>query len=51
MRTTFIAPASGFYMSKSQGLQEARFAYVLNGKEIEEAIEALAAGLLQYGKK
>jgi aspartate aminotransferase len=50
-RTTFIAPAAGFYMQNSQGIQKARFAYVLNKSEIEEAIEALAAGLEQYPLK
>ena len=29
-------------------MREARFAYVLNKTAIEEAIEALAAGLKQY---
>jgi aspartate aminotransferase len=47
-RTTFIAPAAGFYMQNSQGIQKARFAYVLNKSEIEGAIEVLAAGLEQY---
>jgi aspartate aminotransferase len=47
-RTTFIAPAAGFYMHDAQGIQEARFAYVLQKSEIEGAIEVLAAGLEQY---
>ncbi len=47
-KTAFIAPAAGFYMQKGQGIQEARFAYVLNKSAIEEAIEAFAAGLEQY---
>jgi len=47
-KTTFIAPAAGFYMQNSQGLQKARFAYVLKKSEIEEAIKVLAAGLEQY---
>ncbi|MBN1569318.1 MAG: pyridoxal phosphate-dependent aminotransferase [Acidobacteria bacterium] len=46
--TTFIAPAAGFYMQNSQGIQKARFAYVLNKGDIELAIEALAVGLKQY---
>lgn len=46
--TTFIAPAAGFYMQNSQGIREARFAYVLKSSEIEKAIEALAAGLQKY---
>jgi aspartate aminotransferase len=48
MSTTFVAPAAGFYMQNSQGIQKARFAYVLNKGDIERAIEALAAGLEQY---
>jgi aspartate aminotransferase len=51
MRTTFIAPAAGFYMQSNQGIQQARFAYVLNKGDIQEAIEALAAGLKQYQKQ
>jgi aspartate aminotransferase len=46
--TTFIAPAAGFYMQHNQGIQKARFAYVLKKSEIEKAIEAFAAGLKQY---
>ena len=48
MSTTFVAPAAGFYMQNSQGIQKARFAYVLNKGDIERAIEALAAGLKKY---
>lgn len=51
MRTIFIAPAAGFYMQEGQGVQEARFAYVLNKSAIEEAIEVFAAGLIQYQKQ
>jgi aspartate aminotransferase len=51
MRTTFIAPAAGFYMQSNQGIRQARFAYVLNKGDIQEAIEALAAGLKQYQKQ
>jgi aspartate aminotransferase len=49
--TTFIAPASGFYMQNSKGLQQARIAYVLNENDIEKAITALAAGLESYSRK
>lgn len=47
-KTTFIAPAAGFYMQNSKGTKKARFAFVLKKSEIEAAIEVLAAGLLQY---
>ena len=51
MNTTFVAPAAGFYMQNSQGIQKARFAYVLNKGDIKLAIEALAAGLEKYKKQ
>jgi aspartate aminotransferase len=50
-RTTFIAPAEGFYMLSSEGTQRARIACVLNSRKIEEAIEVLAVGLEQYKKQ
>ncbi|HSW39769.1 MAG TPA: pyridoxal phosphate-dependent aminotransferase [Acidobacteriota bacterium] len=46
--TVFISPAAGFYMLNEHGRQKARIAYVLNKHDIEEAIEALAAGLEHY---
>jgi aspartate aminotransferase len=49
-KTTFIAPAAGFYMQTGHGRQEARLAYVLEKNSIEDAVETLAAGLIQYGK-
>jgi len=50
-RTTFIAPAAGFYMQNAHGRQKARIAYVLEKSGIEGAIETLAAGLEQYLKR
>jgi aspartate aminotransferase len=50
-KTTFIAPAAGFYMQNEHGLKQARFAYVLNKSDIESAIEVLAAGLERYPQK
>ncbi|MEO0249836.1 MAG: pyridoxal phosphate-dependent aminotransferase, partial [candidate division WOR-3 bacterium] len=50
-KTTFIAPAAGFYIDGSQGRQQARFAYVLQRSEIVGAIEALAAGLESYRRR
>ena len=47
-RTTFIAPAAGFYMQNSRGVQKARLAYVIEKKEIKEAVEVLAVGLEEY---
>jgi len=49
-KTTFIAPAAGFYMQSDRGRQEARLAYVLDKNSIEEAVEALAEGIIKYGK-
>ncbi len=50
-RTTFIAPAAGFYMQNEHGIRKARLAYVLNKDDIERAIATLAAGLEQYLKR
>ena len=50
-KTVFIAPAAGFYMQQSQGRQQARFAYVLNKNDIEEAIRVLSAGLESYARR
>ena len=47
-KTTFIAPAAGFYMQPSHGRQKARLAYVLARSSIETAVETLAAGLVKY---
>ena len=47
-KTTFVAPAAGFYMQSGRGCQEARLAYVLKKSSIEDAVEVLAAGLVQY---
>jgi aspartate aminotransferase len=50
-KTTFVAPAAGFYMQSIQGRQQARIAYVLNKNDIEEAIAVLAAGIETYSRK
>jgi len=50
-KTTFIAPASGFYMQSAKGQQQARIAYVLNKQDIEGAVDVLAAGLENYSGK
>lgn len=47
-QTTFVAPASGFYMQNSRGLKKIRIAYVLERQEIEEAVRVLGAGLEAY---
>jgi len=47
-RTTFIAPAAGFYIQNSLGRRQARVAYVLNKEDIGEAVAVLAEGLEAY---
>ena len=49
-KTTFVAPAAGFYMQNEKGLDKIRVAYVLESHEIEEAVCVIAAGLEQYRK-
>ncbi|MDR1727906.1 MAG: pyridoxal phosphate-dependent aminotransferase [Acidobacteriota bacterium] len=49
-KTTFIAPAAGFYMQSEQGRQKARLAYVLEKSSIEDAVATLAAGLREFAK-
>jgi len=50
-KTTFIAPAAGFYMQNSRGVNKARIAYVLAKPQIKQAIEVIAAGLEKYSHK
>jgi aspartate aminotransferase len=50
-KTTFIAPAAGFYMQNSLGVQKARLAFVLKSSEIKAAIEALGVGLEKYNRQ
>lgn len=47
-KTTFLAPAEGFYMQNGRGKQEARIAYVLKSSEIIQAVEIIEAGLNAY---
>ena len=49
-KTTFIAPAAGFYMQSGLGRHEARIACVLEKSSIEDAVETLAMGLVEYVK-
>jgi aspartate aminotransferase len=50
--TVMMAPANGFYAQPELGLEQVRIAYVLNKKDLEAAMECLAAGLLAYpGRK
>jgi aspartate aminotransferase len=47
-RTVMIAPAPGFYSTPSLGTDEARFAYVVNERDLREAVRVFRAGLERY---
>ncbi|HQH28510.1 MAG TPA: aminotransferase class I/II-fold pyridoxal phosphate-dependent enzyme, partial [Oligoflexia bacterium] len=47
-KTTFVAPASGFYMQNGRGQNKVRVAYVLESHELEHAVAVLRAGLEAY---
>ncbi len=47
-QTVMMAPAPGFYASKGLGKQEVRIAYVLNKKELINAMECLEEALKVY---
>ncbi|MFS8083971.1 MAG: pyridoxal phosphate-dependent aminotransferase [Ginsengibacter sp.] len=46
--TVMLAPASGFYSTPGLGKKEVRLAYVLNTKDINEAMDCLEAALKIY---
>ena len=47
-KTTFVAPASGFYMQNGKGMNKIRIAFVLSQPDIKEAVRVLGAGLEKY---
>ena len=47
-KTVMLAPATGFYGTPGLGKKEVRLAYVLNLKDIGEAMDCLEQALLQY---
>lgn len=47
-QTVMLAPGSGFYYNTDLGRQEVRIAYVLNLKDLRNAIECLRLGLASY---
>ena len=47
-KTTMVAPAAGFYASPGKGLDEVRIAYVLNEKDLAEAMDILVRGVDEY---
>jgi aspartate aminotransferase len=46
--TVMVAPAAGFYATPGVGLDEVRIAYVLNERELQAAVQVLAAALPAY---
>ncbi|SHJ22249.1 pyridoxal phosphate-dependent aminotransferase [Aquimarina spongiae] len=46
--TVMLAPASGFYSSPNEGLNQVRIAYVLNRRDLKKAIEILRVALEKY---
>jgi aspartate aminotransferase len=46
--TVMMAPAAGFYATKGLGINEVRFAYVLNTDDINHAMDCLEAALIKY---
>lgn len=47
-QTVMMAPAAGFYATKGLGLNEVRFAYVLQVADIHAAMDCLTAALAAY---
>lgn len=47
-KTVMIAPGSGFYTSKNLGKKEIRIAWILNEKDLKEALDILKKGLVEY---
>ena len=47
-QTVMLAPATGFYGTPSLGKDEVRLAYVLNLKDLDEAMDCLEKALEQY---
>ncbi|MCL4125342.1 UNVERIFIED_CONTAM: hypothetical protein GTU68_041335 [Idotea baltica] len=46
--TTFVAPASGFYMTKGMGHNKIRIAYVLKEEDLIKAVNIIEQGLKVY---
>lgn len=47
-KTVMLAPATGFYGTKGLGKNEVRLAYVLNVKDLSEAMDCLEKALEEY---
>ena len=49
-QTLMLAPATGFYSKETLGKNEVRIAYVLNKKDLDEAMNCLEAALIKYSQ-
>ena len=49
-QTVMLAPGNGFYASPDAGLQEVRFAYVLNVHDLNAAMDCLEKALEEYNR-
>ncbi len=49
--TIMYAPGSGFFLDPAQGKNQVRFAYVLNCKDLERAMDLLKMGIAQYNAR
>lgn len=47
-QTVMLAPATGFYGTRGLGMNEVRFAYVLNTNDLNKAMDCLEKALEQY---
>jgi len=50
-KTTMVAPGPGFYTTPGKGVEEVRIAYVLNEKDLREAMEVLRRGVEEYNRR
>lgn len=50
-KTVMVTPMQDFYITPNKGKNEIRIAYVLNTKDLKEAMEVLRRGLKAYLKK
>ncbi len=48
--TVMFAPATGFYATPNMGLNEVRFAYILNENDLKKAMTIFKSGLAEYKK-
>jgi aspartate aminotransferase len=47
-KTVMVAPGDGFYATPGKGTSEVRIAYVLNERDLIQAMVILADGLAKY---